>query len=106
MASNMEVIRRRFIVYAILFLPAFALALALFPLHRIFSDEDVLLQFYPYAAFLSRSLHAGTSLIFSNALLNGFPLGATMNGGFFNPLHLAVFRLTDFMAGYHALTIF
>ncbi|MDO8558246.1 MAG: hypothetical protein Q7S09_03615 [bacterium] len=98
-------VRSKLISFCILFFPAAALAAFLFPLKRVFGDEDTLLQFYPYAAFFSKALHNGTSFIFSNQLLAGFPLGATMNGGFFNPVHFVVFRFADFLTGYHALAV-
>ena len=104
--------RKSFIIYryvfmmvGIIFLPVLFFFLALFPLGRLFANEDTLLQFYPYAAHLSRALKEGTSLLFTNNLLGGFPLGATMNGGFLHPFHDAIFLLFDWANGYHALTL-
>jgi len=96
----------KYIPYGLLFFPVGFFIVLLFPMRRMFAGGDVLLQFYPYAAYLHRALQDGTSFIFSNAILGGFPLGATMTGGFFHPLHLFIFRFLDFFSGYHILAIF
>ena len=94
-----------FMMTGIIFLPVLFFFLALFPLGRLFANEDTLLQFYPYAAHLSRALKEGSSLLFTNTILGGFPLGATMQGGFFHPLHDAIFLLFGWVSGYHALVL-
>lgn len=95
---------RRFYLL-LLFLPPLIFAVLLFPFQKVFTSGDALFQYYPYASFLSRSLQAGASPIFASGILGGFPVGASMSGGFWHPLHLLVFQFLDFLSGYHALVI-
>ncbi len=68
--------------------------------HRIILEGDSINYFYAYGHYLQ----SHTGLAWNQYLLSGFPMPATYQFGFFNPLYITLYKTFGFINGYHLLT--
>lgn len=72
--------------------------------HRIFAKGDILLELYPYWHFFQENFSANNQIpLWQSNMLSGFPLYASVIGGFFYPLNWLFFKFFNFINAYNWL---
>lgn len=92
-------------IVALLALPAFIVFAPVLFFGRVFADGDALLQFYPAFHFFRDALTRGDSWLWTPGVLTGFPLAASLVGGFFSPVNSFLVRVLGVFAAYHWIVV-
>jgi len=72
--------------------------------NKIFAKGDILLELYPYWCYFQKSFSVDNQIpLWQPNMLSGFPLYASVIGGFFYPLNWIFFKFFDFATAYNWL---
>ncbi len=96
--------KNKLLIFSIIFFPLLIIFYPFLFDKQIFANGDVVLQYYPYWSFFQENFFINYQVPFwQSNMLAGYPLYASLVGGFFYPLNWLLFKLFSFISAYNWL---